>query len=195
MSEQALGSATALRRLMTEYKQLTAQGVSAGWNVHCWYGLFAIGYPVTLTLDFALAEGPISESDFFTWEALILGPKDTPFEGGVFTAKLTFPSDYPLSPFKMKFDPPLFHPNIYPDGTVCISILHTPGDDPTMYEQASERWSPVQSVEKVILSVISMLAEPNLESGANIDCCKLYRENRAEYERIVRQSVREQLGL
>ena len=85
---------------------------------------------------------------------------------------------------------------VYPDGTVCISILHTPGDDPTMYEQASERWSPVQSVEKVILSVISMLAgqfaalflcppiyyvipEPNLESGANIDCCKLYRDNRA----------------
>jgi ubiquitin-protein ligase len=67
---------------------------------------------------------------------------------------------------------------VYPDGTVCISILHTPGDDPTMYEQASERWSPVQSVEKVILSVISMLAEPNLESGANIDCCKLYRDNR-----------------
>jgi hypothetical protein len=49
-------------------------------------------------------------------------------------------------------------PPVYPDGTVCISILHTPGDDPTMYEQASERWSPVQSVEKVILSVISMLA-------------------------------------
>lgn len=74
----------------------------------------------------------------------------------------------------MKFDPPLFHPNstlsglydsfadrlfaVYADGNVCISILHTPGDDPTMYEQASERWSPVQSIEKVILSVISMLA-------------------------------------
>jgi ubiquitin-conjugating enzyme E2 G2 len=91
------------------------------------------------------------------------------------------PPDYPLSPFKMKFDPPLFHPNsmpirlvillpvvrtlmmgacfpVYPDGNVCISILHTPGDDPLMYEQASERWSPVQSVEKVLLSVISMLA-------------------------------------
>lgn len=87
-----------------------------------------------------------------------------------------------------------------------------------MYEQASERWSPVQSVEKVILSVISMLAgepnlhvclymlrndaitslllqEPNLESGANIDCCKLYRDNRKEYERIVRRSIEEQLGL
>ena len=117
----------------------------------------------------------MSESDFFTWEALIMGPKDTPFEGGVFAARLTFPADYPLSPFKMKFEPPLFHPNsacpsavvcagaltggpVYADGTVCISILHTPGDDPTMYEAASERWSPVQSVEKVLLSVISMLA-------------------------------------
>jgi len=52
---------------------------------------------------------------------------------------------------------------VYADGNVCISILHTPGDDPTMYEQASERWSPVQSVEKVILSVISMLAGESLE--------------------------------
>jgi ubiquitin-protein ligase len=50
-----------------------------------------------------------------------------------------------------------FYP-VYPDGNVCISILHTPGEDPLMYEQASERWSPVQSVEKVLLSVISMLA-------------------------------------
>ncbi|KAI0270641.1 ubiquitin-conjugating enzyme/RWD-like protein [Gloeopeniophorella convolvens] len=165
--------AASLRRLMTEYKQLTAGGSPDGM----------------------FTAGPISESDFFTWEALICGPKDTPFEGGVFAAKLTFPPDYPLSPFKMKFEPPLFHPNVYADGNVCISILHTPGEDPLMYEQASERWSPVQSVEKVLLSVISMLAEPNLESGANIDCCKLYRDNHAEYERIVRESIKQQLGL
>jgi len=158
---------------MTEYKQLTANGSPDGM----------------------FTAGPITESNFFEWEALISGPKDTPFEGGVFVAKLTFPSDYPLSPFKMKFDPPLFHPNIYADGNVCISILHSPGDDPHGYELSSERWSPVQSVEKVLLSVISMLSEPNLESGANIDCCKLYRENKEEYERIVRAQIMEQLGL
>ncbi|KAF8310683.1 ubiquitin-conjugating enzyme [Clavulina sp. PMI_390] len=129
-------SATALRRLMTEYRQLTAQASD----------------------EDMFAAGPIAEGNFFEWEALIKGPEDTPFEGGIFVCKLTFPSDYPLSPFKMKFDPPLLHPNIYADGNVCISILHTPGDDPTMYELSSERWSPVQSVEKVILSVISMLA-------------------------------------
>jgi ubiquitin-protein ligase len=58
----------------------------------------------------------------------------------------------PRVPFLFPFYP------VYPDGNVCISILHTPGEDPLMYEQASERWSPVQSVEKVLLSVISMLA-------------------------------------
>jgi len=57
----------------------------------------------------------------------------------------------------IELEAPTFE-KVYPDGNVCISILHTPGDDPTMYESASERWSPVQSVEKVILSVISMLA-------------------------------------
>jgi len=47
---------------------------------------------------------------------------------------------------------------VYSDGSVCISILHAPGDDPMGYESSSERWSPVQSVEKILLSVISMLA-------------------------------------
>lgn len=75
----------------------------------------------------------------------------------------------------MKFNPPLFHPNslsfpaqsrtalilclaVYASGDVCISILHAPGDDPNGYESASERWSPVQSIEKILLSVVSMLA-------------------------------------
>jgi ubiquitin-conjugating enzyme E2 G2 len=77
----------------------------------------------------------------------------------------------------MKFTCDMFHPNgksiwtsvaeyivpnwinvVYKDGTVCISILHAPGDDPNMYESASERWSPIQSVEKILISVMSMLA-------------------------------------
>lgn len=50
------------------------------------------------------------------------------------------------------------HVTVYPDGRVCISILHAPGDDPMGYETSAERWSPVQSVEKILLSVVSMLA-------------------------------------
>lgn len=158
--------------------------------------------------------GPISEENFFEWEALISGPVDTVFEGGLFPAKLVFPTDYPLNPPKMSFlcevciltnyveiemliffQIQMFHPNIFPDGRVCISILHSPGDDPLGYESSSERWSPVQSVEKILLSVVSMLAEPNDESPANVDASKMWRENREEFNRIAQRIVRKTLGL
>jgi len=164
-----------------------------------------------------ITAGPVTEDDMFVWEALIQGPEGTPFEGGVFPAELKFPKDYPLAPPKMKFLVDMWHPNgtvhqetdrerevedtrtnggaVYPNGEVCISILHPPGDDPLHYEQASERWSPIQSVEKILISVMSMLAEPNDESPANVDAARMWREKRAEYEKIVRDNVRKSLGL
>ncbi|KAI8897694.1 ubiquitin-conjugating enzyme/RWD-like protein [Globomyces pollinis-pini] len=164
------GTSTALRRLMTEYKELT---------VNPPHGIQA---------------GPISESNYFDWEALIMGPEGTPFEDGIFVAKLTFPKDYPLAPPVMKFTTEIYHPNVYPDGTVCISILHAPGSDPHGYEQASERWSPVQSVEKILLSVMSMLAEPNVDSPASVDAAKMYRNDKAQFEKMVRATVQKSLG-
>eukprot|EP00123_Amoebidium_parasiticum_P012318 comp21278_c0_seq1/m.29031 comp21278_c0_seq1/g.29031 ORF comp21278_c0_seq1/g.29031 comp21278_c0_seq1/m.29031 type:complete len:168 (-) comp21278_c0_seq1:903-1406(-) len=162
---------SALKRLMTEYRSLTRNPPE---------GILA---------------GPISEDNFFQWEAVIVGPEGSPYEDGVFTAVLTFPKDYPLSPPQMRFTSPMFHPNIYPGGQVCISILHPPGDDPTGYELSSERWSPVQSVEKILLSVVSMLAEPNDESGANVDASKMWREDRGGVSKLVDLTVRKTLGL
>ncbi|TKC41374.1 hypothetical protein EI555_013713 [Monodon monoceros] len=154
---------TALKRLMAEYKQLT------------------------LNPPEGIVAGPMNEENFFEWEALIMGPEDTCFEFGVFPAILSFPLDYPLSPPKMRFTCEMFHPNIYPDGRVCISILHAPGDDPMGYESSAERWSPVQSVEKILLSVVSMLAEPNDESGANVDASKMWRDDREQFYKIAKQ--------
>lgn len=54
-------------------------------------------------------------------------------------------------------------------GDVCISILHDPGEDKWGYEQAHERWLPIHTVTTIMVSVISMLADPNDESPANID--------------------------
>ncbi|MCJ1446616.1 MAG: Ubiquitin-conjugating enzyme E2 7 [Stictis urceolatum] len=143
-----------------------------------------------------IVAGPVTEDDIFQWEALIQGPEGTPFEGGVLVAELAFPKDYPLAPPTMKFvSPEIFHPNVYPNGLVCISILHPPGDDPHHYEQASERWSPIQSVEKILLSVMSMLAEPNDESPANVEAAKMWRERRGTYEDKVRKGMKESLGL
>ena len=78
---------------------------------------------------------------------------------------------------------------------MCISILHPPGDDPLRYELASERWSPVQSVEKILLSVLSLLGEPNDESPANVEAAVMWRGDRGGYEDRVRRGVRASLGL
>ena len=59
---------------------------------------------------------------------------------------------------------------VYPDGRVCISILHPPGEDKfNEFETANERWRPILGVDAILLSVISMLNDPNLDSIANID--------------------------
>jgi len=89
----------------------------------------------------------------------------------------------------------MWHPNVHVDGTVCISILHTAGDSITAtYEHASEQWSPVQSLEKVLLSVVSMLAEPNDESPANVDAAKQWRQDRKGYLAKANEIVRKSLS-
>ncbi|KAJ3398877.1 Ubiquitin-conjugating enzyme E2 15, partial [Chytriomyces hyalinus] len=72
----------------------------------------------------------------------------------------------------MKFTSDLWHPNVYTNGDVCISILHPPGEDTYGYESASERWLPIHTVETIVLSVISMLSSPNDESPANLEAAK-----------------------
>ncbi|KAG8224970.1 hypothetical protein J437_LFUL009702 [Ladona fulva] len=117
--------------------------------------------------------GLIDDNDIYRWEVLIIGPPDTLYEGGFFKAHLYFPKEYPLRPPKMKFITEIWHPNIDKNGDVCISILHEPGDDKWGYEKASERWLPVHTVETILISVISMLADPNDESPANVDAAML----------------------
>jgi len=136
--------------------------------------------------------GLVDESNLYEWEIMIIGPADTFYEGGFFKARLTFPTEFPLLPPKMRFITPMWHPNIYPDGLVCISILHAPGDDQYGYEDAGERWMPVHSVESILLSVISLLSseKPNLDSPANVDAAKEVRTDFAAYKKKVRRLVR-----
>mmetsp|Transcript_477 Transcript_477/g.1940 ORF Transcript_477/g.1940 Transcript_477/m.1940 type:complete len:166 (+) Transcript_477:171-668(+) len=134
--------------------------------------------------------GLIDDSNVFEWEIMIMGPPDTMYEGGFFRAKMVFPKDYPNNPPSVQFVSEMWHPNVYDDGKVCISILHSPGDDPLGYEQANERWSPVQTVETIMLSIISMLSSPNDESPANIDAAKQFREDLPGFRKKVSQCVR-----
>uniref|UniRef100_A0A3B4ZQJ4 Ubiquitin-conjugating enzyme E2 G1 n=1 Tax=Stegastes partitus TaxID=144197 RepID=A0A3B4ZQJ4_9TELE len=135
--------------------------------------------------------GLIDDDDIYKWEVVIIGPQDTLFEGGFFKAYLTFPYDYPLRPPKMKFITEIWHPNVAKNGDVCISILHEPGEDKFGYEKPEERWLPIHTVETIMISVISMLADPNSDSPANVDAAKEWREDpNGEFKRKVARCVR-----
>ncbi|XP_075690667.1 ubiquitin-conjugating enzyme E2 G1-like isoform X1 [Rhinoderma darwinii] len=135
--------------------------------------------------------GLIDDNDIYKWEVLLIGPQDTLFEGGFFKVHLTFPVDYPLRPPKMKFITEIWHPNVAKNGDVCISILHEPGEDKFGYEKPEERWLPIHTVETIMISVISMLADPNSDSPANVDAAKEWREDpNGEFKRKVARCVR-----
>ena len=131
------------------------------------------------------------DDNIFQWEILMIGPSDTFYEEGFFKAKLVFPADFPNNPPKMTFLTDIWHPNVYENGDVCISILHPPGDDPhNPQELAIERWRPILGVEAVIVSVISMLADPNDDSPANVEAAVMWREDRTGFKKKCRNLVR-----
>ncbi|KAF2196802.1 ubiquitin-conjugating enzyme E2 15 [Delitschia confertaspora ATCC 74209] len=138
----------------------------------------------------------LMDNNVFEWEVMLMISDECKFYGGgFFRARLSFPSEYPLMPPKMRFETPIFHPNIYPNGDVCISILHPPEEDKYGYESTAERWSPVQTPETILLSVISMLSSPNDESPANVEAAALWRENTLEFKKRVRKCVRDSLEM
>ena len=124
------------------------------------------------------------KQNFLKWNILIIGPSETIFEGAIIKCSIEFPKEYPNKAPIFKFIDNIFHPNIYPDGKVCISILHE-GTDIYEYESINERWNPSHSVNSIIMSIISILGDPNFESPANVDASKMWRDNYSNYKNII----------
>jgi len=137
----------------------------------------------------------VNEDNIFEWEVALFGPPDTLYQGGYFKANMKFPADYPYSPPSVRFITKVWHPNVYENGDLCISILHPPVDDPQSGELPCERWNPTQNVRTILLSVVSLLNEPNTFSPANVDASVMYRRWKdskgkdKEYEHIIRKQV------
>lgn len=119
--------------------------------------------------------GPVNESEFDHWEGTIIGPTESPFENGLFRVDIRFPKDYPFSPPKIKFLTPLYHPNVDRHGNICLDILK-PG-----------AWSPALTIPKVLLSICSLLTDPNPDDPLWGEPADLIRSNPVEYRRIARE--------
>ncbi len=118
--------------------------------------------------------GPIDESNPYLWQGTILGPKDSPYEGGVFSLHIAFPTNYPFKAPTVTFKTKVFHPNINAQGGICLDIL-------------KDQWAPSLTISKVLLSISSLLTDANPKDPLVPDIARLYVENRAEFDRTARE--------
>ncbi|XWS13033.1 hypothetical protein CRYUN_Cryun36dG0002500 [Craigia yunnanensis] len=119
-----------------------------------------------------LLQSPVAE-DMFHWQATIMGPSDSPYAGGVFLVTIHFPPDYPFKPPKVAFRTKVFHPNINSNGSICLDIL-------------KEQWSPALTISKVLLSICSLLTDPNPDDPLVPEIAHMFKTDRAKYEATAR---------
>jgi len=116
--------------------------------------------------------GPEGE-DLYKWEGVIFGPDDSPYSGGVYKLKILFPTEYPFKCPNVTFLTKIYHPNISESGVICLDILKT-------------NWSPALTVTKVLLSICSLLTDPNPKDPLVPAIADLYTNDREQYEENAR---------
>jgi len=114
---------------------------------------------------------PCRDRGIMVWNAQINGPKGTPYEGMEFKLSLRFPTNYPFAPPTVRFETPCFHPNVDTYGNICLDIL-------------KETWSSTYGVNTVLLSVQSLLGDPNNDSPLNTHAAQLWN-NQEEFCRVL----------
>ena len=105
----------------------------------------------------------------------IIGAVDTPFEGGIFRVEITFPDDYPFKPPSVKMLTKIYHPNISTGGDVCITITK------------KDYWNPALTIGKVLVSICSMLTDPDPTDTFHSAMGNEYMNNREQYNRTARE--------
>ncbi|KAI8573257.1 hypothetical protein RHMOL_Rhmol01G0264400 [Rhododendron molle] len=111
------------------------------------------------------------EDNLFNWKGTISGSKDTVFEGTEYKLSLSFPNDYPFKAPKVKFETSCFHPNVDVFGNICLDILQ-------------DKWSSAYDVRTILISIQSLLGEPNTASPLNTQAASLWG-NHEEYRKMV----------
>ena len=112
--------------------------------------------------------GPCTDDDMYKWQGYIAGPEGTPYAGGVFFLNIEFPNDYPFKPPKVTFTTKVYHPNVSNSGSICVDIL-------------KDQWSPALTISKVLISISTLLDDPNPEDPLVPDIAQQYLSNREAY--------------
>ena len=117
--------------------------------------------------------GPVGDN-LMKWQATIMGPADGPYEGGLFYLDVAFPRDYPFRPPRVEFRTRIFHCNVNASGAICLDIL-------------KDRWSPALTLSKVLLSICSLMDDPNPDDPLSMEAADIFLRDKAAYQERARQ--------
>ena len=115
----------------------------------------------------------VKNDNLYEWTATIMGPLDSPYEGGVFNLSIYFPKNYPFKPPIIRFITKIFHCNISKNGDICLDIL-------------DKKWTPALTITKVLLSICSLLNDPNPDDPYVVEIAVMYIRNKIEHDKFAR---------
>ncbi len=118
--------------------------------------------------------GPIKDNNMMQWQATIIGPDGSPYQGGIFYLKIDFPENYPFKPPKVMFTTKIYHCNINSNGGICLDIL-------------KNEWSPALTISKVLLSICSLMDDPNPNDPLVSEIADLLRKNKPLHDENARE--------
>ncbi|OMJ92374.1 hypothetical protein SteCoe_4930 [Stentor coeruleus] len=114
------------------------------------------------------------------WECGIPGKIGTIWDGAIYKLFIDFNDEYPSKPPKCKFEKVLFHPNVYPSGTICLSILNE-----------DEDWRPSITIKQILIGIQDLLDSPNPKSPAQSRPYQMYIKDFQAYKAKVREQIEE----
>mmetsp|Transcript_22941 Transcript_22941/g.53549 ORF Transcript_22941/g.53549 Transcript_22941/m.53549 type:complete len:158 (-) Transcript_22941:330-803(-) len=127
-----------------------------------------------------LSQNPDGSQDLLKWDCGIPGKAGTIWEGGLFKLRMVFSEDYPLKPPLCYFPPGFFHPNVFDNGQVCLSIINE-----------DKQWQAGITIKQVLLGIQDLLDSPNNGDAAQEAAYQIFKKRPDEYQRRVKQLVRE----
>ena len=121
--------------------------------------------------------GPTDENDLFNWRATIMGPEGSPYHGGIFNLSINIPPDYPFKAPKIVFTTKIYHCNVNSNGSICLDIL-------------KDNWSPALTISKALLSICSLMDDPNPNDPLMPEIADLFKKDRITHDETARAWTR-----